>query len=277
MKTMKMLLMGVVFVMSMTVCAQESYKESLKAYYEACPAASLNMDEGTMSSALLELNKTIIPTYSEQQSKVLVKEYIESGALMSAVVDLVIEPVMKKYVTEAELNQLTKAMLTPEGKVYQHHLKQMNDVTMKEMETLGASIMVDIINGHTPADVVPNSKCPIGYAEKFYQYYDNSGLDNLILQMINGVKGTATAGTQGYFDQFTVYMKRNMKTIYLNNAFQHLTVVDLDFANEMTKTAAYKHSVEAAAEVSSNLVSHGMAIVMNYISWLEQQGINPKL
>lgn len=40
-----------------------------------------------------------------------------------------------------------------------------------------------------------------------------------------------------------------MKTIYLNNA----------------------------SEVSSNLMGHGMAIVMNYISWLEQQGINPKL
>lgn len=268
--------MSMAFIFSMNVYALGGYRKALKAYFKTNEELFSTSTE-QFRQGLLQLNKQILPSLSEYESKRLVKKYIDGGAYIDAIVE-VVEPAMKKHLTEAELVQLTEVRKKPGAKTYEQHVAQSTNASI--LNSSMASIAQNFFAGNAPNDIQPNPACSKEYVEKFNQYYELSGTDTIISKMLDvqksSISSTLQSEVQGFsefYDQFMDYLKRNSKTITMNSMCEYLTMEDLDYAVEWLKMPAAQHLREAAPDMIESIIENGTTILMNYGTWLEEQGI----
>ena len=271
MKTIKQLFVLAFLVVSMTVAAQDEMTRALLDYVKACPSATTGMGvDGNMSEALKMVNQELIQEYNGKTSEELVSDYMKNH-LLNDMVEKVMAPAIKEFVTVNEVKQLTAAMSSPEGKLFQQHQKKINEST--NFEKVGESIMKSILDDKELNDIKPDPACPKLYISTFYKYYELSNLGSIIDQ-IGGLFGDKKDDPKviKYMD----YLKKNMATIYLNNYYGTMTMDDLKFGMKVYQTDAWKHMMQAQSKMVSDPQKLGMGIVMSYINWLTEQGVEIK-
>lgn len=271
MKIMRQLFVLVFLAVSMTVAAQDEMTKALLDYVKACPSATTGMGVGgNMGEALKMVNQELIKNYNGKTSEGLVSDYMKNH-LLNDMVEKVMDPAMKEFVTVNEVKQLTAAMSSPEGKLFQQHQKKINEST--DFEKMGESVMKTLLDNEEPKDIKPDPACPKTYISTFNKYYELSNLGSFIDQMgaMFGDKKDDPKVIK-YLD----YLKKNMATIYLNNYYGAMTMDDLKFGMKVYQTDAWKHMMQAQSKMVSDPQKLGMGIVMSYINWLTEQGVEIK-
>ena len=271
MKTIKQLFVLAFLVVSMTVAAQDEMTKALLDYVKACPSATTGMGvDGNMGEALKMVNQELITKYNGKTSEELVSDYMKNHFL-NDMTENVMAPAIKEFVTVNEVKQLTAAMSSPEGKLFQEHQKKINEST--NFEKVGESIMKTLLDNMEPEDIKPDPSCPKTYISMFYKYFELSNLASVVDQMGN-MFGDKKDDPKVI--KFMTYLKKNIRTIYLNNSYGTITMDDLKFGMKVYQTDAWKHMMQAQSKMVSDPQKLGMGIVMSYINWLTEQGVEIK-
>lgn len=263
MKNFRTFFVAALLLIGTTVWAQDSYKQSVRAYVDACPSAMAVAPE-QMTAALSQLNANIMVNYDANRSSQLIKDYLATK-FKDDMID-VMASAMEGVLEQANLEYLTQAMLTPQGRSYQEHQAQMNKSSYSDMVEIGQDVMRQIMSGITPADVPCPANCPESYVQLYRKFYDISDNDALVESMM------ASMGTGANVEKFGEYMKRNMFNLYLKYSYGVMTEDDLKFGINLYGTEAYKQSVQATKVLVNDLQQTGLTIVMSYIEWLRSQG-----
>ena len=124
-----------------------------------------------------------------------------------------------------------------------------------------------------PEDIKPDPSCPKTYISMFYKYFELSNLASVVDQMGN-MFGDKKDDPKVI--KFMTYLKKNIRTIYLNNSYGTMTMDDLKFGMKVYQTDAWKHMMQAQSKMVSDPQKLGMGIVMGYILWLTEQGVEIK-
>ena len=249
--------------------AQGNYHDALISYYKVSTSALSGIEE-KMSEVLKMLSDALITDYKGMTSEQLVNKYMKEK-FMADMVDNCMMPVVKKYVTIAEINELTAALSTQAGKTYQGHYMQVNN--NERMEKLGGEVAQTIIDGNTPKPVTVKSGIPQSYVNLYSQFYDLSWAQSMIGQM-GSLSGDKQDSPE--VQKIIKYMENNMRNITLNNSYGIITTDDMKFGIKLFKKEAYKHMMKATTEILQDPQSLGMGIVMAYMSWLKEQGVTSK-
>lgn len=266
MKAIKQLFLLAFLAVSMTATAQDDMNAVLIDYVKACPSALVGMDD-KMGEALKMINQQLIQEYNGKTSEELVSDYMENHFL-NDMVENVMVPAVTEFATVDEVKQLAAAMKSPEGQTFQQHQKQMNENS--DFEKLGTSIMETIIAGVEPEDIQPAPSCPQSYIDTYYKFYDLSNLNSMVNQL-SAMFGDKKDDPD--VKKFVDYLTKNMRTIYLNQSYGIMTTDDLKFGLKVYQTDAWQHMTQASAKMVSDPQKLGMGIIMGYILWLQEQGV----
>ena len=271
MKAMKKVLFTMVLLATTIAAqAQNNYHDALKAYMQACPSALVGMDE-KMGEALKLVNTELIKDYNGMTSEQLVNKYMKEQFL-DDMLDKVMIPVVEKNATIAEIKEVTAAMSTQAGRTYQEHQKKLN--SQNNFEEIAMKVAQTIIEGNTPKPVAVKSGIPQSYINLYSQFFKVSELTSMVGQMDNmfgDQKDTPEV------QKIIKYFEDNIQTMYLNMSYGIMTTDDLKFGLKVYKTEAWKHMMKSSTEMVKDPQSLGMGIVMAYISWLQEQGVELKL
>lgn len=271
-KTFLTLMFLVVAVL--TANAQTTFNEAVKAYIRSCPAATSSMTN-SMKEALSTINSKIVEDFNGQDSEALMSKYMKTKYLDDAA-EYLMAPVMEGHVTIAELNELTNAMLSPQGKQFQAHLLKTNAKASPEMVKFGKKLAQAIIDGKTPAPIPLRSDCPKSYVDLYNKFYSLAKLDQSIDAIMTSLKQTSGLDNDDLFKKLAQYLHDNMKTAYINFSYGMMSIDDLKFGIKTYGSTAYQHCVESLKNLSQVAQTGAMKLVMNYIEWLKNQGVKIK-
>lgn len=272
MKMMKKVLFTVILLATTFAAqAQNNYHDAMKAYMKACPSALVGMDE-KMGEALKLVNQNLIKDYNGMTSEQLVNKYMKDQFIDDMLTEMMI-PVVEKNATIAEIKELTAAMSTPAGRTYQEHQKKLNSQN-KVIEELCMEVMQDIMAGNSPKPVAVKSGIPQSYVNLYGQFFKLSELQSTIAPMANAFgdkKDTPEV------KKFIKFMDDNVQTIYLNLSYGIMTTNDLKFGTKLYKTEAWKHMMKTTTDMMQDPQSTALKIVLAYMSWLQEQGVELKM
>lgn len=265
---MRQLFVLALLAVSMTAAAQDEMVTALLDYVKACPSATTGMGvDGKMGEALKMVNEELIKEYNGKTSEELVSDYMENHFL-NDMVENVMAPAVKEFVTVDEVKQLTAAMSSPEGQTFQQHQKLLNEGT--DFEKIGESVMETLLADVEPDDIQPDAACPQAYVNAFNKYFELSNLGSVIDQMGNMF---GDKKDEPKVIKYLAYLKKNMPTIYLNSSYGTMTMDDLNFGMKVYQTDAWKHMMQAQNQMVSDPQKLGMGIIMSYILYLSEQGV----
>ena len=250
------------------------FKDAIKNYVRSCPAATQSMT-AQMKKALSLINTTMVEDFSGKRSEDLLAKYMET-TFLDHMTEYMLSPVMSGHITAAELQELTNAMLTPQGKLFQDHLAKVNTKAIPEMEQLGTKLAHAIIDGKMPDPVALRSDCPKSYVALYEQFYNVAKLDSSIESVLAALRQTAGQVDDKFFDSLSQYMHSNMMTLSVNYSFGIMTADDLKYGIKVYSSTAYQHVVESLKNLPQVAQTGGMKLVMGYVEWLGNQGVKLK-
>lgn len=239
---------------------------------ETNPSVS-NMNPETMRSALELMNAGIMKNFEEAKSKELVDKYLK-GSFMDDMVDALL-PFMEEKLNVNEVKELTAIMQTERGKSYQEHSAKVNE-NMGKFQQMGVEIAQKVIGGEEPTAVQPID-CPDSYKQLFEQYYKASGQEGLLKSMFEGLNDSMTDEQKPKMEKVMNYLSSNLCTMLLNESYGSLTEDDMRFGIELGQTPAWQNQMEAVSSIMSNAQEVGMSIVMKYLTWLQDQGVETNM
>ena len=73
------------------------------------------------------------------------------------------------------------------------------------------------------------------------------------------------------------YLSSNLCTVLLNESYGILTEEDMKFGLELGKKQAWQDVMKGAASLMSHSQEMGMNVVMNYVTWLQDQGVDTNM
>lgn len=265
--TVFMLLCGMNAVM-----AQDSYREAFKSYLTSNPsAASISVEQ--MRPVYQQINQTVLKNYDSEESEILISNYINQR-FQDDIIDKLMIPSTKKFVSEADLRELTTLCSTPEGKAFLQAGEKMNQIAnspefQQTMSRAGQAIGL----GQTPQTVKLNSGISPAYASLCGEYYDISGMNQLIDQMLAGFSQMASSEQEKQlYAKLGIYMQNNFKNIFINYAQNILQEEQLRFGIKIYSTQAQKNMMKALGDLMSNLQQKSMSLIEGYGEWLDEQG-----
>ena len=267
----KIILICSLLTVVLTVSAQDAFREAIKAYVRACPAGTVGMTS-QMEKALSLVNTTMVKDFNGQQPEALLKKYMET-MFLDHFTEYFLAPVMEGHVTTAELNELTKAMLTPQGKLFQAHQVKVNEKGGSEVEKLGKDLGYALLEGKLPEPVALRKDCPKSYAELYNKFYDASDQDKIIEPVIAALRKNSQVENDEFFKGVEKYLRDNIKPLSINYSYGILTADDLKFGITTCGSAAYHHCIESLQNISQVAQSGAMKLVMGYMEWLGEQGV----
>lgn len=271
MKTLKSLFVLLLLTVSMAASAQTTMKEAFKAYLQANPSAS-NMNPKTMRMALELMNKSLIKNYDEAQSEELIEKYL-NGPFWDDAIDAML-PIIENKINVNEVNELTTKLKSKKGKAFVEHWTQINEDG--NFEQMGIDLASKMLSGEELTPVKPIT-CPAKYKKLFMDFYKASGQEELLTPMFDAYSGSFNSEQMSLMNQMKDYLIINFPTIFLNKSYGVLTEDDMKFGIELYNTQAWQNMKNAMKEVMSNPQETGMAIVMNYVLWLQDQGVDTNL
>ena len=272
MKTIRTIITLALLVICTMAQSQTTYKEAFKAMVEASPSAMNSLSPEKMETAIEGINKMALKNYTSAESERLVKKYVKEK-FMDDLIESII-PYLENNVSVAELNELTAAMLTPQGKNFQEHQTIVNSKT-NEFETLGANIAEAVMSGEETKNIQP-IECPNSYKKLFEEYYAESGLSESVLPMLDvyAKLGDTTPSQKEAFEKMKHYFADNLPTIYLNASYGVFTEDDLKFGIKLYRSTAWKNEMKAVKDMMTHVQEFGMNFLMSYLLWLNEQGVD---
>ena len=272
MKTFKSLFVLLLLTVSMAASAQTTMKEAFKAYIETNPSFT-NMSPEAMGGALELMNASIMKDYNEAKSKELVDKYLKDS-FTDDLVDALL-PFMEEHLKIEEIKELTAKLSTDKGKAFQEHWGKING-TGSKFEQMGMEIAQKVMSGEEPTPVEAIS-CPKSYMKLFQQFYNESGQGELLISMFDGLSESLTGEQKTMMGKVKGYLSENLCTMLLNESYGILTEEDMKFGMELAKTQAWKNQMKAAGSLMSHAQEMGMNVVMSYLTWLQDQGVETKM
>lgn len=268
-RTIMTIMMLMMLGISMMGQEKAEYKKALKNYFDATPAVTSGFKSSQMKDVYKALNQNLMTNYDENKSNSLVDKYF-TEQMMDDFVEMFYSLYKSAGITVEDLNTLTTTALTPEGKTYQEHLLQMNESSMSTFQSFGMLAAQSKFSAKDLEDLTVESNIPADYLEKFDKFYVASNL-------AAGVEGSMTTLKQQIGNDIVEYMKRNTKTLYINEAYGLLTMDDLDFGIKMGEMPAYKKQSKLMENMGELIQSVGMSIVTSYVAWAKGQGVSMKM
>lgn len=266
-----MLLMAV--AMSAAGQEKEAYKKALKGYLDATPATTASWKGENFANIYGQLNRNLMTDYDEVKSKRLIERY-QSEQMMDDMVEVLSTLYQSNDITIDDLTILTNTFQTPEGQVYQQHLKKLNDKSLETFYTFGMltgqmvgqpNFSVDNLQDLKVEDNIPSE-----YREKFDKFYVSSNLSR-------GIESSLSALQQQIGKGVTDYMTRNLKALYINEAYGVITMDDMDFGIKLGEIPSYTKQAKLMENMSETIQSVGMTVVAAYMNWLRSQGVRLKM
>lgn len=155
----------------------------------------------------------------------------------------------------------------------------------KRMSALAQTVPIEIMpnliviaQGKTPG-AITTVECTVTYKEKFNLYYEKSGSNQLINQMITSISAilqqTGSSDTEKIntsLNQMMEYLKNNFRIIMLNGCIkENVTEEDLQYFIEVTEQPAYNGVMVATQEMLSDIMNFGKKIIIYFATWLKEQ------
>ena len=271
------LILSLLLAVLVTATAQTTFTDAVKAYTRACPASLVDM-KTNMEPALKQVNDALVEDYNGQQPDALLKRYMDTE-LMDGVTEYILVPLMEGNVTTAELQEVTKALLTPQGKLFQNHLTQVNTKMMPEVEKFVKDLAAYIREDKPLTPVTIRKDCPQSYIDLYARFWKASELENHINALMKIQVQTLGEDKKELLDLFYQYMSKNMQKLYVNCSYGLLTTSDLNFGIKTYSTPAYKHITGCMQKMADNpemTKECGLLLVMSYLNWLTNQGVKLK-
>ncbi|MBR1789243.1 MAG: hypothetical protein IJ762_08680 [Bacteroidaceae bacterium] len=279
MKHVKIIFLALMLMSGMTAVAQDSYSEALKALANVNPMMDSSLKPAEMKQGLAEVNRSLMKNYDEKTSNELVDRYLNTQ-FASDLIDKMMLPSFKKYVTENELREVAAQMSTPEGKTFTEETIAMlqKPEAMGELTQCVTSITASVMKGETPAPVKANSKIKKDYVELWNRFYDAGGMTVMTEQLFTGMglQFSQSAGAK-IWEKLAAPMKSNFKVMLLNMARHCVSKESLEFGIKFASLPASKHVTEASVDMlSCDMQQRGEQLIAGYGEWLEKQGVELK-
>lgn len=270
---MKRNIMTIIVLMTVgiSMMGQEKaeYKKALRDYFDATPAVTSGFKSSQMKDVYKALNQNLMTNYDEKKSNSLIDKYF-TEQMMDDFCEMFYSVYKSAGITVEDLNLLTATSLTPDGKAYQQHMMQMNENSMATFQSFGMLAAQSKMSAKDLEDLTVESNIPADYLEKFDKFY-------VATNLAGGVEGSMNALKQQLGNDLVDYMKRNTKTLYINEAYGMLTMDDLDFGIKMGEMPAYKKQSKLMENMGELIQSVGMSIVTSYVAWAKGQGVSMKM
>lgn len=185
---------------------------------------------------------------------------------------------MKGYFEKhVSLDEMKLYVGIAESERFQDVNKRMSAFT----QTVPIEIMPNLImiaQGKTP-EAITAVECTVTYKEKFNIYYEKTGSNQIINQIITSVSAilhqTGDSNTEKnnkILNPMMEYLKNNFRTMMLNGCIKgNVTEEDLQYFIEVTQQPAYNGVMEATQEMVSDIMNFGKKIITYFASWLKEQ------
>ena len=265
------ILFSLLFVMAIAMHGQGTFHDAVMDYIKACPSSTVSVNS-SMKNALQMVNKELMKNYDEQRSDALVQKYLD-GPFLDNMTDNLLVPMFQKHATIEDLQYLTMKYRTNAGQVFQTHQAKMNTEGIGLVQQKCGDAIKQILAGQPPQKEQPRNDIPQAYQKLYYQFYDASKLDDAIDPILTTLSQNVGAGKEDIVAEFKNYVSANMKTIYLNMSYDYMTTDDLNFGLTVFGSDAHQHSMAALNEMPKMAQTGGMALIMAYLDWLKEQGV----
>lgn len=272
MKEFKSLLILLLLTCSMAATAQTTMKEAFKAYMQANPSAT-NFSPEILRNALEMMNAGLIKNYDETKSKQLVDNYLKEKFTDDAVDAML--PYMEEKLKVEEVNELTAKLSTDKGKSFVEHWSKINGNTSK-FEQLGKEMAEKVLANEEPTPIQP-IKCPGSYKKLFQQFYEIAGQKDFLSSMFDGLSDSFTEEQENMMTKIKNYLSDNLNTMMLNESYGIMTEEDLKYGIELSKTQAWQNQMKFTSYTMSHAQEMGMSILMKYVSWLQEKGVETNM
>lgn len=171
---------------------------------------------------------------------------------------------MRKYVSEAELDELIAWAQKPESKAIREKEKSLatriQEQDPEALVYLGTMMngMLAVVQGNKP-EPLPKSGKKSSYKKAFHQYYEASNASATLRQTFEGILGTLGQYLQGQPEAEKIirrasdYMVENLEPLMLLMYEDIYTEADLRYQTAFCRTPAYQHQSQANAEFTGGI------------------------
>lgn len=252
----------------------DSYHDALLDYMTGSGVVNAGQYEDLMEP----MAKQFFP--DDPQAAKAFAEYFKSQ-LFEDVVD-VYEPAFRRHLSEAELKELIKMFDEPRLASLQERSMEIVSTLSKSpeyqlfMEQYAQSIQ-NIIADLPAADVQIADELSSEYKDAFYAYYRHSGVDDILMgayrslfdTMGDEMRKIGVTDPQAKVNLIGEYTSRNMPKVLMALSNKSLTLDDLKMLDSLTDRPAYRHAMEAVAEMASNPMALGTQLLTKMADWME--------
>lgn len=244
--------------------AQDSYRKALNAYLQ-----SNNTDLGSQA-------QKILPFLQRSMGDTVANVFVEymQAQMYSDIADSY-EPIFRKYVSESELNELSKWNKRERTKQIQQ--KSLDLVTslnnenklFEKMQPYMVGLTA-LMHGEQP-DSIPAKQLSPTYKQQLQTFMDANHLgeifDNITQTLVSQTSSIINnEQTKQDVYNYTIAFIDNMIIDIFSEIFSE---DDLKYVNKQAKTPAAQHAAEAQAEMMKDPIAYSQNYYDNIIKWVE--------
>ena len=281
MKKSRLLIALLVMLVAASSYAQDSYREAVRQYIKSIDTfADIKTTMSSISMLFEKNGKVDIDQLNERY----VNERLEEDYL-----DFFVPIVQTQNVSEADLQEVSSLLSSPQGKAYSAQYKEWTVETTTEMIMSLYETMSDYEPGEEiiMKPVEPNAAIDAAYAAKFKNFMDVShivpqmldamekrmnefepDIDEENVKDVDKVKEINNESNQRVLNWY----KENLPIVALNTAYDKLTVENLDYALMLFSKESYRKMSDFSNLDGEQMKSLGGSIWPKYIEWMQAQG-----
>lgn len=257
----------------------DAYRDALKNYLQT--SSTVNTEQYIQS--FRPLAQSLFPGNVAQGEKIFA-EYFEEQ-LIDDITDLYL-PAYRRHVTQADLQELTNILSDPRyGRIQEHAMKIVNSLNQTEeyqqFMTKFQEAATAIVLGDKPQDIKASVSVSGEYARAFNQYYEKSGTKQIVMSSFQSImdvmenvlisQGTSAGEAKRISREVLRYSERNLPAMLMSLFNKDLTLRDLQDLMQLTDTDAYRHTVEASVEMTSDTMQMGVDILNKMADWMDKR------
>ena len=292
MKKTRLLMMLLALLVAVSSYAQDSYRQAVKDYMTA-------LDQFEEFKSKMSAISMIFERDGQVDIDQLTQRYYEEQ-IENELIDYSMSTIASSGITEADLKEIESLLITPQGKSFRIHLKDMAAEFGKFIYKPLLGLMekyskpTDEITPYEPyepwpgflkgAPVQRKAEIDDAYAAKFNSVImesviGKSMMDEMRKRMDESPDASQYADIEEYQKSYKDGTNRfinSVPTIMLNCAYGILTLEDLDYAAKLMSNDTYCKFVNRNLNVFET--NHGEAknmaqsIYLNYVQWMKENG-----
>lgn len=273
MKKARLLITLLVMMFAASGFAQDSFREAVKEYLEAC--GQYDQLKSTMSDLSVMFAKD-----GEVDIDQLTQRYLDE-CYEDDLIGLLLPSLTEKGLTEADLKEVASLLSTPQGKTFTAH---QNDWTQGFISDWMANLYEQLAGLDYEEDeefhlqpIEPNADIDADYAAKFNDVILTSDvgqkIKEAVLKQFNEPEDLPSDIELEETDKETDkemmdWIITNMPIQLLNSAYGRLTAEDLDYAAMLNSKESYRKLSDFMN--SDNIQAANVTV--KYLEWMKEQG-----